>query len=70
MMNSSVTFCMVLVNVFFRGDGWHDHPVPASIKDHIRTHDSERIQAATIAHHEVYKKFTNPPTKPMRVPQR
>ena len=24
-MNSSVTFCPVLVNVFFRGNGWHDN---------------------------------------------
>ena len=23
-MNSSVTFCTILVNVFFRGNGWHD----------------------------------------------
>ena len=69
-MNSSVKFGMVLVNVFFRGNGWHDHSVPTSIKDHIRTHNSEDIQEATIAHHEVYKNFTKPPTKPMRVPQR
>ena len=24
-MNSSVTFCTVLVNVFIRGNGWHDN---------------------------------------------
>ena len=50
-MNSSVKFCMVLVNVFFRGNGWHDHSVPTSIKDHIRTHNSDDIREATIAHH-------------------